>query len=182
MNIEPEILCDALLLGQTRSLGVTLVLVAIVLVGTVLVRLLFRNHNSAASIVPSADTISIIELGKQLKQLADGMTSHEFTGITSNADDCLYFTFKNQLFNIEYEAISKSQIPFLQTLTEYAKQHDFDTELTTYGNTAQYKSDAPAPVLKIMANATIDEVVRIGTEIQSTVFGNSGETTYNVVP
>jgi hypothetical protein len=54
--------------------------------------------------------------------------------------------------------------------------------MTTYNNKPNYKSDKPAPVLRIETNATIDEITNLGTKIQSEVFHNDDKTVYDVVP
>ena len=142
------------------------------LTATVLIRVLF----------PKFDPITIGELKNLLKTLADAQNGREVAGIISTDTDCVYFICKNQLFDIDYEAMLPSQLPFLDRLEKYAKNKGFSPELTTYGNQPQYESDDTAPVLRIIAGATLDQAESIGREIQSTIFENSDDTLCSIVP
>ena len=93
--------------------------------------------------------IKISELKSQLKNLENGQSEFDYIGITSNGNDCIYFTYDNHNFNIEFEAIVKNQVPFLDKLKEFAKFRNIETKITTYNNKAQYETPNPAPVLRI---------------------------------
>jgi len=129
-----------------------------------------------------ATRIKIDELKSELKKLEIEQTEFDFIGITSNGTDCIYFTFENGQFNIEFEAINESQIPFIERLKEFANSNNLGTKITTYNNKAQYKSDKPAPVLRIEANTNIEKIAEIGQNIQHQIFINNKETIYEVVP
>ena len=129
-----------------------------------------------------AKQITIVQLDKELEQLRAGKTEFDFIGITSNGDDCIYFVKNNDNFNIEFEAMAETQIPFIEKLKEYANSKGFRHNMTTYGNKPQYNAVKHAPVLQIETNTNISETTRIGEEIQSSIFGNNSETKYDVVP
>ena len=130
-----------------------------------------------------AKQITIAQLDKELELLRAGKTEEfDFFGITSNGDDCIYFVRNNDKFNIEFEAMAETQIPFIEKLKEYANSKGFRHIMTTYGNKPLYNSVKQAPVLKIETNTNISETTKIGEEIQNSIFGNNGETKYDVVP
>lgn len=142
-----------------------------------------RSHShQVKNEVQIAKRIKIVELKSQLKRLEENQTEFEFIGITSNGKDCIYFTYEDGKFNIEYEAIIEDQIQFLEKLKEFAKSNNYETQITTYNNKAQYKSDKPAPVLRIETKSNIDKVAEIGQNIQHQIFKNNLETVYDVVP
>ena len=126
--------------------------------------------------------IKKVELKSQLKRLEDGKNEYEFFGITSNGIDCIYFTCEDGRFNIEFEAIIDDQILFLEKLKEFAKSNNYNSEIATYDNKTQYKSDKPAPVLRIETKSNIDKIAEIGQNIQHQIFNNNLETVYDVVP
>jgi hypothetical protein len=129
-----------------------------------------------------AEQIKIDGLKEALTKLQYGLTEYQFIGITSNGVDCIYFMYENGQFNLEFEAMSKDQLPFIDKLTEFANSNKFKNIMTTYNNQPNYQSDKPAPVLRIEINATIDEVTNLGAKIQSEIFHNDGKTIYDVVP
>ena len=136
-----------------------------------------KNNNSFA-----AKQITIAQLGKELELLNGGKTEFEFIGITSNGDDCVYFVKSSDKFNIEFEAMAETQIPYIEKLKEYASSKGLRHTVTTYGNKPLYNSVKQAPVLQIETNSDIPETVKIGEEIQQSIFGNNSETKYEVVP
>jgi len=129
-----------------------------------------------------AKQITIAQLDNELELLRAGKTEYDFIGITSNGIDCIYFVKNNGKFNIEFEAMVETQIPFIEKLKEFADKKGFRHKMTTYGNKPRYNSDTPAPVLLIETNTDLKETARLGAEIQSLIFGNSNETKYDVVP
>ena len=145
------------------------------------------NSNSSGNrnksfIIAKAKQITIAELDKELELLRAGKTEFDFIGITSNGTDCVYFVKNNEKFNIEFEAMAETQIPFIEKLKEYANSKGFQHRMTTYGNKPLYNSVKQAPVLQIETNTDIQQTTKIGEEIQSRIFGNNSETKYDVVP
>jgi len=137
-----------------------------------------KNNNSSFT----AKQITIAQLDKELELLRAGKTEFDFIGITSDGDDCIYFVKNQNKFNIEFEAMAETQIPFIERLKEYADYKGFRHKMTTYGNKPLYNFEKQAPVLQIETNTDISETVKIGEEIESTIFGNNSETKYDVVP
>ncbi|MBP6237819.1 MAG: hypothetical protein KA536_16830 [Saprospiraceae bacterium] len=140
------------------------------------------NSQQIKNGIQMAKRIKIDELKSQLIRLEKDQTEFDFIGITSNGKDCIYFIYENGKFNIEFEAIIESQVPYIEKLNEFAKSSNFETENTTYNNKTQYKSDKPAPVLRINTKTNIDKIVEIGQFIQHQIFKNNKETVYDVVP
>jgi len=137
-----------------------------------------KNNNSSFI----AKQITVAQLDKELELLRTGKTEFDFIGITSNGDDCIYFVKSSNKFNIEFEAMAETQIPYIEKLKEYADSKRFRHQMTTYGNSPLYNTAKHAPVLQIETNTDISETVKIGEEIQSLIFGNNSETKYDVVP
>ena|ERR1035437_5388377 len=129
-----------------------------------------------------AERIKINGLQNALIKLQSGKTEFQFIGITSNEIDCIYFIYENGKFNLEFEAMIEEQIPYIDILKGFAASNNFKSVMTTYNNKPKYKSDKPAPVLRIEANSTLDEIAKLGAKIQSDIFKNSNETVYDVVP
>jgi len=136
-----------------------------------------KNNNSFV-----AKKITIDHLDKELELLISGKTEFDFIGITSNGDDCIYFVKISDKFNIEFEAMAETQIPYIEKLKGYANFKGFRHIMTTYGNKPLYNSVKQAPVLQIETNSDVTETVKIGKEIQRSIFGNNSETKYDVVP
>ena len=132
--------------------------------------------------MPVADNITIRDLPAQLTRLANGQTEYEFLGIHTNGTDCIYLMYYNNMFNIDYEAMTTDQVPYIERLKDYAETNKIDAMMTTYGNSPHYESDATAPVLQLKTNADLKTVVEIARDIQIVRFGNSEETVYEVVP
>lgn len=128
-----------------------------------------------------AKQIRITELNEQLGLLKQNKTEFDFIGITSNGIDCIYFMKDNDTFQIDYEAMIESQIPYIEALKTFASQNGYEVQMTTYGNKPQYNSPQ-APVLKIITNSDLEETVAIGQKIQKTIFKNNIDTVYEVVP
>ncbi len=139
------------------------------------------NKTSNADYSLRAKQIKITELKEELILLKQGKTEFDFIGITSNGIDCIYFVKDSDTFQIEFEAMSKDQIPFIDKLKAFATENGYKTEMTTYGNKPQYNSNE-APVLKIRTNSELEETVAIGQKIQKDIFANHQETLYDIVP
>ncbi len=147
-----------------------------------------NNKEQSSEINPNqqpiqiASRIKISELQSALTKLQNGQTEYKFIGITSNGIDCIYFVYENGKFNIEFEAMSEQQIPFIDKLIKFASTNNFKNLMTTYNNQPQYKSEKPAPVLRIESNSSLDEIAKLGKKMQSEIFKNNNETVYDVVP
>jgi hypothetical protein len=129
-----------------------------------------------------AERININQLDAQLVRLAKGQTEFPFLGITSNGVDCLYFVADGDAFNIEFEAMSLDQKPYIEKLTRWADSNGFRSKITTYNNKPQYTSDNPAPVIRIETNSPLSETAMLGKRIETELFGNTEATVYDVVP
>jgi hypothetical protein len=129
-----------------------------------------------------AERIKIDGLKDALTKLYNGQTEFNFIGITSNGTDCIYFMNENGKFNIEFEAMVEEQIPYIEKLKDYAISKNYKFVLTTYKNKPKYKSERPAPVIRIETISTLDEITVIGTNIEKDVFKNNIETVYDIVP
>lgn len=128
-----------------------------------------------------AKQIRINELGEALIQLSEGKTQYDFIGITSNGTDCLYIVRNGVNFDIEFEAITDSQLPFMAQLQLFAEANGFGTVNTTYGNKPDYDR-AEAPVIRITTATNPDSTANIVEKIQKGIFANDRNTLYDVVP
>ena len=128
------------------------------------------------------ERINIDELEIALIKLKNGQTDYEFIGITSNGIDCIYFVYENGKFNLEFEAMTERQIPYIDKLKDYADFNNIKYILTTYNNKPQYKSENPAPVIRLETNANLDMMTDLGIRIQSEIFKNNTVTVYEIVP
>ena len=66
--------------------------------------------------VPRAARITIDELPEILKNVQADRTQFDFTGICGNGTDCIHFMQENGKFYIDFEAMSKEQLPYLDCL------------------------------------------------------------------
>lgn len=128
------------------------------------------------------ETIKINELPYLLNKLQNGQTEFDFIGIHSYGIDCIYFMNENGKFDIDYEAMGEDQLPFIKKLEEFAHANNLKTTMTTYNNKPHFKSDRPAPIIKIKAALGLNEIANLGSRIQQEVFNNTKETIYEVVP
>jgi len=141
-----------------------------------------KDSRTNQPLIQMADRIKINGLQNALIKLQSGKTEFQFIGITSNGIDCIYFVYEKGKFNLEFEAMIEEQIPFIDKLKEFATSNNFKSVMTTYDNKPKYKTDKPAPVLRIETNSTLDEIAQLGEKIQSDIFKNSDTTVYDVVP
>lgn len=133
--------------------------------------------------VPKAARITIDRLPEILKNVQAGRTQLDFTGICGNGTDCIYFMQENGEFYIDFEAMSKEQLPYLDSLKQFAKEHGYPIVETTYNNTpVDYDHLQYAPVLSLKINADIDSIVKVGKQIEHTIFRNNDRTVYEIVP
>lgn len=121
----------------------------------------------------TAKQIQLDELAQELNRVLEGKTDFNFIGITANGFDSLFFVRNDQNFNIEFRALKKIQLPYLQLLEDFASKNNimFETE----------KLDR-IPYLSLKTNTSITETVDLAKLIQKEVFGNNDNTIYKVIP
>ena len=141
-----------------------------------------KDSDTNQQLIQMAERIKINGLQNALIKLQNGKTEYQFIGITSNGIDCIYFVFEKGKFNLEFEAMGTDQLPYIEKLKDFANSNSFKWIMTTYNNKPQYKSEKPAPVLRIETNSTLDDITKLGESIQSEIFKNNNETVYDVVP
>ena len=133
--------------------------------------------------IPVAAQITMDKLPEVLKNVQAGRTEYDFTGICAHGVDCIYFMQDNGKFYIDFEAMSKDQLPYLDKLKQFAKEHNYPIIETTYNNTPiDYNHVKYAPVLSLKVNADIDSIVTVGKLIEQTIFQNNDQTIYDIVP
>ena len=116
--------------------------------------------------IPVAAQITMDKLPGVLKNVQAGRTEYD-----------------NGKFYIDFEAMSKDQLPYLDTLKQFAKEHNYPIIETTYNNTPiDYDHVKFAPVLSLKVNADIDSIVHVGKLIEQTIFKNNDQTIYDIVP
>ena len=96
----------------------------------------FGCKNSKSSFI--AKQITITQLDKELELCKAGKTEYDFIGIHSRGVDCIYFMQSKDKFNIDFEAMLETQIPYIEKLKEYAESKGFQYKMTTYGNQPHY--------------------------------------------
>lgn len=133
--------------------------------------------------VPRAVRITIDKLPEILRNVQTGRTQFDFTGICGNGTDCIYFVLENGKFYIDFEAMGKDQLPYIDTLKQFAKEHNYPVVETTYNNTpVDYEHLKYAPVISLKVHADIDSIVKVGSQIEQTIFRNNERTVYEIVP
>ena len=133
--------------------------------------------------VPRAARITIDKLPEILRNVQAGRTQFDFTGICGNGTDCIYFVLENGKFYIDFEAMGKDQLPYIDTLKQFAKEHNYPVVETTYNNTpVDYEHLKYAPVISLKVHADIDSIVKVGSQIEQTIFRNNERTVYEIVP
>ena len=140
-----------------------------------------NKTEKSESSIQRAKQIEIAQLGGELKLLEQNKTEFDFIGITSNGIDCIYFVKDSGKFQIEFEAMTDQQIPYIDKLKTFATENGFEIQMITYGNKPQYDAKE-APVLKIITNSNLEKTAEIGGKIQKDIFNNQAETKYDVVP
>ena len=140
-----------------------------------------NKTNKTESFIQRAKQIEITQLNEELKLLEQNRTEFDFIGITSKGIDCIYFVKDEGKFQIEFEAMTNQQVPYIEKLKTFATQNGFATQMTSYGNKPNY-STKEAPVLKIITNSDIEMTSELGQKIQKDIFNNKTGTKYDVVP
>ncbi len=129
-----------------------------------------------------ASKITMAELSTELTKLREGKREFDFFGIVADGLDCIYFVSEGNLFQIEFEAMEEGQIPYIAKLKEFADSNGFASSMTTYGNKPNYNSTEDAPVRRIETNSDVNTTVDLARKIQNTIFYNTDDTEYGVVP
>lgn len=131
----------------------------------------------------TAARITMDKLPEVLRNVQAGRTEFDFTGICSNGTDCIYFMQENGKFYIDFEAMGKEQLPYLDSLKRFAEEHGYPVVETTYNNIPiDYDHPEYAPVLSLKVNADIDSIVKVGRQIEQDIFRNDSRTVYEIVP
>lgn len=142
-----------------------------------------QPQNSVNVYMPVAAQITLSKLPQVLRNVQAGLTEYDFTGICSKGVDCIYFMQDHGKFYIDFEAISKDQLPYLDQLKQFAKEYHYPIVETTYNNTpSDYNHIKYAPVLSLKINADADSIVQAGKLIEQIIFHNDEETVYDIVP
>lgn len=78
----------------------------------------------------TAKQIQLEDLGEELNRVLEGKTDFNFIGITANEYDSLFFVRNDQNFDLEFRALKKIQLPYLELLEQFASKHNinFETE------------------------------------------------------
>ena len=84
------------------QITIIIILFVVVLIGFTA---MLKHTNRSKDYILIPKKIKLSELKSQLTKLKNRDTTYPFIGITSNGTDCIYFTYKNGSFNIEFEAI-----------------------------------------------------------------------------
>ncbi len=129
-----------------------------------------------------ANQIKIHNLTNELQKLRNGETEFNFIGITSNGTDCIYFVQDGPNFQIEFEAMLEQQIQYVEKLKEFSNSNGYKFLMISYGNKPKYNSSGDAPVIRIKTNSDLNKTSEIGSLIQESIFRNTKETIYDVVP
>ena len=121
----------------------------------------------------TAKQIQLEELAEELNLVLEGKTDFNFIGITANVYDSLFFVRNDRNFHLEFRALKKIQLPYLEPLEQFASKNNitFETE----------KLDR-IPYLSLKTNTSITETVDLAKRIQKEIFGNTDSTMYNVIP
>jgi hypothetical protein len=180
LDVEAKMMIqESPLIGLLASIFQITFLLAIISCGHV-------NHNERQakniSPMPSIEQIEIAELKSYLMRLQSRQLEFDFFGITSNGIDCIYFVPDENKYVIEFEVMTETQKPWLDSLIAFAQRNQFRSVITTYNNKPYYKSNESAPVLRIETKSDLDQTATIGRNIMNEVFRNDDQTVYEVVP
>lgn len=141
-----------------------------------------KKSNPSKPFIQFAKQIQLKQLNSVMTELIEGNLEYEFFGITSNGIDCIYFVDNNGKINIEFEVMTNEQKPYVEKLTNFAKNNRYPISKMTYGNQPQYQELKEAPVYKIELNANKEKATEIGRDIMENIFGNNELTKFDVVP
>jgi|GEM_PF-4514754 len=135
-----------------------------------------------ASIHAKAQFVAYQDIKPLLKKLKDGQMSHGFFGLTSNGTDCLYFSYENGGFLLEYEVMVEPQKQVASTFMSWAKESGFEVITTTFGNKCKYPPFSNAPVYRVILGNSLDHAYRQGFSFFLKVFGYKESQSFEVVP
>ena len=121
----------------------------------------------------TAKKIQLDELAEELQRVLEGKTDFNFIGINANGYDILFFVKNDQNFDLEFRALKKIQIPYLEIFEKFASKNNFKFETKTLDR---------IPYLSLKTNTSITETVELAKRIQKEIFGNKDDTKYTVVP
>ena len=141
-----------------------------------------RKNNGSQPQIQIAKQIQLKQLESVMTELIEGNLEYEFFGITSNGIDCIYFAESNGKINIEFEVMTNEQKPYVEKLTNFAKNNGYQISKMSYGNQPHYPELKKAPVYKIELNGNKEKATEIGVDIMKTVFRNNELTKFDVVP
>lgn len=125
--------------------------------------------------------ITIENLGPELDLLSQN-TMADRIGITSNDTDCLYFLKNGSFFDVEFEALTREQAPYIAKLQQYCERNNIRVIMHSYGNKRQYRSDKTAPVIKLVTHSDRSTTIALAKDILTTIFKNDVHTEYSIVP
>ncbi|SHE62294.1 hypothetical protein [Chryseobacterium sp. OV279] len=133
--------------------------------------------NSFKKVIPVnikvARQIKMSGLYEELILLSQDKTEFDFIGITSNSYDCLYFKKEGNNYNIEFEAVEKTQIPYFEKIKSFAIRNNY---------TFVEEANDGMPYLMIKTNTDIEQTIQLARHIQNELFGNNENTVYDIVP
>jgi hypothetical protein len=130
----------------------------------------------------NAQFVAYQDIKPILQKLKNGEMPYGFFGLTSNGTDCLYFTYNNGIFSLEYEVIAEPQKQVAVNFMSWAKEHGLEVVTTTYGNKPEYHSFSAAPVYKIDLDSSIESAYQRGFSFFSNIFEYKESKSFEVVP
>lgn len=124
---------------------------------------------------------AIAQLGYELDLLSQNNTEPQRFAIASNDTDCLYFLKNGNLFDLEFEALTKEQSPYIAKLQQYCEKNNIRLIMHSYGNKRLYRSDKTAPVIKLVTASDRNTTVALAEDIMIKVFKNDANTLYSII-
>lgn len=124
----------------------------------------------------------IDKLPQLLERLRNGEMKDPSFGLLG-PESCLFFEHIDGKFVIDYQAVMKDELPYIEVLRRYAVGHGFQAIDTTYNIEPEDYDHLPyAPVLRIVVSADIGTVARTARDIESSIFHHNDSTLYDIVP
>ncbi len=120
-----------------------------------------------------AKKIQMHQLLYELKAFSEDKTEFDFIGICSDGNDCIYFRKNKCNLDIEYEAVTESQIPYYEKIKQFALENSFQTD---------EKINKGIPYIRISTDTSAEKTFRLAEKIQQDIFGNNDLTQYEIVP
>ena len=121
----------------------------------------------------TAKKIQLDELAEELQRVLEGKTDFHFIGINANGYDIIFFVKNDQNFDLEFRALKKIQLPYLEIFEKFASKNNIKFETKTLDR---------IPYLSLKTNTSIPQTVELAKRIQKEIFGNTDATIYNIVP